>query len=239
MSDLLGGKNPCTIPERDLRRELKRCKRCLVFSGVDVTMQVGCGDRIRMIRMDILDRDLFDHDAKTPEHTSWTMSVLHRLDEAVGKGVMDRPMFSDPTTPMVVNIASAHAKSLDALRLGVFDALFPKAPDKPSELYAESLKPRIEPSVALKGAPELQPVSYSLPKYPPIARLAHVEGEVAVDVTVGDGGTVSSVTVVSGPPLLRKAVEVTAAEWKFPTEAAGRKLGFVVEFKTNCPAVRK
>lgn len=60
LQHLLGGTNPCSIPEKDLRRELKRCKRCLVFSGAEVVMQVLCGDHSRNIRMDVLDRDMFD-----------------------------------------------------------------------------------------------------------------------------------------------------------------------------------
>jgi hypothetical protein len=66
IADLLGGTNPCTIPEKELRRELKRCKTCLTFSGADVVMQVQCGGQNRRIRMDILDRDMFDSHTVTP-----------------------------------------------------------------------------------------------------------------------------------------------------------------------------
>src|SRR5688572_55136 len=78
--DLLGQKNPCAIPEKALRRERKRCKDCLVFSGADVVMQVRCGEKIRRIL----------------EHTSWTMEVLERLDRSLGPRAVDRPMFSIP-----------------------------------------------------------------------------------------------------------------------------------------------
>src|ERR1700674_3199567 len=42
-AELMGFTNPCAIPEKELRRELKRCKNCLVFSGAKVVMQVRCG----------------------------------------------------------------------------------------------------------------------------------------------------------------------------------------------------
>src|SRR5260370_6686085 len=45
MDELLQSKSPCAIPEKELRRERQRCKKCLVFSGVDVTMQVNCGGK--------------------------------------------------------------------------------------------------------------------------------------------------------------------------------------------------
>src|ERR1035438_4768289 len=79
MDELLGHVNPCAIPERDLKRELKRCKHCLVFSGANVTMQLKCGAQDRTIRMDILDRDLFDANANTPKNTSWTRSLMDRI----------------------------------------------------------------------------------------------------------------------------------------------------------------
>src|SRR5882762_9345741 len=86
---LLGSTNPCTVPEKDLRRELRRCKNCLVFSGIKVVMQVECGTQTRLIRSDILDRDMFDPTTKTPEHTSWTIALLQRMDSAVGPGAID------------------------------------------------------------------------------------------------------------------------------------------------------
>src|SRR6266581_5911104 len=89
-ADLLGTTNPCRIPDNDLRRELKRCKNCVVFSGADVVMQVHCGTQTRLIRSEILDRDMFDPATKTPEHTSWTMGLLKKLDSAVGPGVIEK-----------------------------------------------------------------------------------------------------------------------------------------------------
>jgi hypothetical protein len=57
-------------------------------------MQVGCGGEGRRIRMDILDRDMFDPHPATPERTSWTMTLLGWLDELLGSAVMDRPVFT-------------------------------------------------------------------------------------------------------------------------------------------------
>jgi hypothetical protein len=96
VATLLGAANPCTISEKELRRELKRCKKCLVFSGAKVSMRVQCGTQTRIIRSDILDKDMFDTAANPPEHTSWTMRLLARLDQAAGPGVMERPIFAIP-----------------------------------------------------------------------------------------------------------------------------------------------
>jgi hypothetical protein len=134
VATLLGKTNPCTIPENELRRELKRRKKCLVFSGANVQMRVQCGAQTHMIRSDILDNDMFDPAPNTPEHTSWTMQLLARLDDAVGPGVLERPIFpiSGKEEPSATNFNS---EALADGGSGKLDMLFQGAPDKPSELY--------------------------------------------------------------------------------------------------------
>ena len=70
LSRVLKGMNPCTIPERKLKAELKRRNKGLVFSGMNVSIQVGCASGIRILRADILDRDIFDEHPNTPQYTA-------------------------------------------------------------------------------------------------------------------------------------------------------------------------
>ena len=58
-------------------------------------------------------------------------------------------------------------------------------------------------------------VSAGSPRYPPIGRLARVQGEVKVDFTLNSNGEVVSSTAVSGHPLLRAAAEDNVKTWKF------------------------
>lgn len=233
ISTLLGNKNPCTIPEKDVRKELKRCKKCLVFSGANVTMQVQCGEKTRRIRMDILDRDMFDQSPNTPEHTSWTFGLLGRLDQAAGPGVMQQPTFK-PYDPTASALGGAKPEVLDDLRKGTFDILFEGAPQKPSELFIEAQNVPREPDVLLVGSSPFSPESPILPKYPPIARAAHVEGSVAFKFDVTPNGDTSNLTFISGHPFLKNAVELAVASWKFPKEAAGTNIQTVIDFKMNC-----
>jgi hypothetical protein len=103
---VLNGLNPCSISDKEVNRELWRCKKCLVFSYANVTMQVQCRARTRIIRSHILDKDIYDPAAKTPPQTSWTMQPLDRLDQVVGPGVMNKPVFpvSAPPKPLRRNI---------------------------------------------------------------------------------------------------------------------------------------
>jgi hypothetical protein len=232
---LLGTANPCLIPEKELRSELKRCKNCLVFSGANVAMQVQCGAEIRIIRSDILDKDMFDPKSNTPKHTSWTMQLLAQLDRLFGPGVWDKPMF--PTVveeePAVKDEQSSPI--LRDLSAGKYDVLFKDAPDKPSDLYrAAQVKPAI-PSVHLQSSTPFPPTNLILPKYPPIARAAHVEGAVTFKIAVDANGGVRDIAFDSGPPLLRGVLKETVSSWRFNKEAFNQEVQATVDFALNCP----
>jgi TonB family protein len=233
VAELLGKTNPCTIPEKELRREQKRCRKCLVFSGANVAMQVQCGNAVRIIRADILDRDMFDPAPNTPEHTSWTMQLLGRIDQAVGKGVMDRPMF-----PIADEEKAASTQDEEIVRSigdGKYDDLFKGAPDKPSDLYRGAQVRAPSPSIRLISSAPFQPLDFIQPGYPPIAKLARIDGTVTFMIDVDRDGIVTNFTVQSGHPMLRGATEKAVNNWKFPKEAAGHRIQATIEFATNCP----
>jgi hypothetical protein len=80
----------------------------------------------------------------------------------------------------------------------------------------------------LVGDSAAQESSETLPKvlrhnepiYPPIARTAHIEGEVHVKLTT-DGESVLAAEAETGPPLLHKAAEDNVRTWKFVPHAPG------------------
>lgn len=229
---LLQGKNPCSISEKDLRRERDRKKKSLVFSGANVTMQLSCGAHLRNLRMDILDRDIYSEAPKTPQQTSWTMSVLDQLDRALGPGVPDKPAFNlkDDSSP----VNPSDSETVRALRNGQFDSLF-GSDTKVSDIYREALAPRQAPSILLKGASPDAPVSFTLPKYPPIARAAHVEGRVTFTLEVSPAGQVTNLSYTGGPKMLWPATADAVNQWQFQPEAAGHHVQASVEFHLNCP----
>lgn len=237
VEDLLGGVNPCTIPEKDLRRELKRCKKCLVFSGADVVMQVGCGGEGRRIRMDILDRDMFDSHPATPEHTSWTMALLSRLDKLLGSAIMDRSAFTlSEISPPLKPEPSPLLKDLED---GRFDGLFDRGSYRPSELFRQAQIPLAKPTVELTSISPFHPSIYEAPKYSPLARAAHVEGQVTLTLMVKSDGHVASTSFLSGNPILQRAVAAGVGQWTFPAEAAGQEVHLAIQFKMNCQSGRR
>lgn len=231
--DLFGTTNPCTIPEKDLNRELKRRKHQLVFSGANISMQVQCGGQTRIVRSDILDRDMFDPRAGTPEHTSWTMGVLAQLDHALGPGVMDKPMITLPGD------AGGSAQPVDSpafqeIAAGKYDPLFPGTTDKPSQIYLSTKEAIPPPTVSLANSSPFKPIEAPLPQYPAIARAASVEGTFTFTVDVEADGRTTNFAVENGAPLFRGAMEEASHGWVFPIQAAGQRVVVTVEFALNC-----
>lgn len=232
VADLFGATNPCTIPEKDLKREMKRRKHYLVFSGANISMQVQCGGQTRIIRSDILDRDMFDPRAGTPKRTSWTMEILAQLDNALGPGVMDKPMIALPEK------TDGSAQPLDSPMLqeigtGKYDSLFPNATDKPSQIYVSSKSPILQTVRFVKASP-YQPIQAPLPEYPQIARMASVEGDFTFTVDVQADGRTTNFGVKQGARLLQAAVERASHDWVFPKEAAGQQVVVTIAFAISC-----
>jgi TonB family protein len=228
---LLRGNNPCLIPEKELTQERKRCKNCIVFSGAEVNMQVQCGQSTRTLRMDILDRDMFDPDPHTPPNTSQTMALLNKLDGVLGGGVLQRPMFSLSTIPST----KARSEALEELSDGRFDSLFKGDPDKPSALYAEAQAPHPAPTISILSISPIAPLASIFPPYPPIARLARIEGKVNFKLLVTTSGNSSDVEIVDGPKMLEAFTRDAISKWTFPPAAAGKTIDGTLSFELHCP----
>ncbi len=139
-------------------------------------MQVNCGGETRLIRADILDRDVFDPAIKTPQNTNWTMGLLNKLEKAAGPGVMDKPTFSEigekTTTPSL--FGQEESEALKELAEGRFNGLFPAASPKVSDLFQQTqTAPVAHPTVTIKEIKPRAPENPILPKYPPIALMTH------------------------------------------------------------------
>jgi TonB family protein len=65
-----------------------------------------------------------------------------------------------------------------------------------------------------------EPVHIVQPEYPDKARLARIEGDVEVELTVDRSGSVQKVRGMTGNPLLLQAAEEAARQWKYPPFSA-------------------
>ncbi|HTW77964.1 MAG TPA: energy transducer TonB [Terracidiphilus sp.] len=233
MSDLLGGRNPCAIPVRELNREIKRCKKCPVFSGVNVTMLASCNGKDRQIRMDILDRDIYDNHPQTPANTSWTMELLSRLQDVLGPGSESEPIFD-------LGAAERHsvpeAPLANAIRRGDYDSLFGKGERVSAIVVEAGLPSQPQPSVEVVSVGPILPTTSVLPKYPPIAIAARLSGTVEATFDVDAGGKAENIAYLNGDRLkmLQLGVSDALATWKFPESARGKTESAQIRFNLNC-----
>lgn len=65
------------------------------------------------------------------------------------------------------------------------------------------------------GTDSLRQKSAELPIYPPIARTAHITGDVLVAFDIDEEGQTTNVRVTSGPPMLGSSVTDNVKSWRF------------------------
>jgi TonB family protein len=79
----------------------------------------------------------------------------------------------------------------------------------------------------------------SLPelKYPPLARIARVQGDIVVSFRLTPEGRTVDVEPISGPPLLRAAAVESVKIWRFEqgAEFAAQALRVTFHFRLNAP----
>jgi len=238
LSHVLEGMNPCTIPEKELKAELKRRNKGLVFSGMNVSIQTECMGGPRVIRADILDRDIFEEHPNTPQYTAWSRVLFEKLDQVTGDHPWDKPIFPvGEATPSAA--PSFQSTALQAIADGKFDEIFGKDSDHPSTLYRMAQNPPRQPFIELTSSEPVRPTAYVDPVYPPIARAARVHGVVEFHLTVGSDGSAAETAIDSGPVMLRQTATEAIAKWKFSGDDSGKFVRGSLRFGLNCAAESK
>jgi len=215
VKELLAGEDPCKIREKDLKTERKRKKHELNFSGANVALQISCGGAKRTIKTSVLERDWFLAHPGTPKNTNWTIELLGKLRGLTGPGVMEKPAIPMTETGPVEPL-SADPVSLEDLKSGKYDSLFPGAEEKASEIYLASLAPPPQPTVTLLNSTPVQPLHFILPTYPRLAWMVSYEGEAWAVAQIDPQGNVVAVLVAGGSELFASAVRDAMKDWKFP-----------------------
>ncbi|HLY61433.1 MAG TPA: TonB family protein [Terriglobia bacterium] len=83
------------------------------------------------------------------------------------------------------------------------------------EAAEEPAGQKVTPPNSSQDASELTPVHKVQPLYPPLAKVAKIEGTVKLRITVEENGEVSDVRVESGNELLAKAAMEAVRQWKY------------------------
>ncbi len=120
--------------------------------------------------------------------------------------------------------------------LGKYDGLFQRTTAKASEVYRAAQSRPPAPSVRLVSSSPVQPEVLVLPKYPPLARMARIEGPVTFTAEIDPSGSTAGFTLLKGHPMLSGAVKEAVSGWKFPKETAPQLIEARIDFGLNCPA---
>jgi len=112
------------------------------------------------------------------------------------------------TGPAAPNLDSAVAPSTEQNLLGIASA--PNAAALPPPGFKANA-----PGVVGGRTKEPQLLTRVLPQYPNLARQAHTEGDVAIEIVVDKAGNVGDAKVISGPTVLRQAAIDAVRRWKY------------------------
>jgi TonB family protein len=74
-------------------------------------------------------------------------------------------------------------------------------------------------------------VSMNIPKYPPLARTARIQGPVILKITINEKGEVADVAIVSGHPMLSDAAITSVKTWRFETPVDGKSVEMLATYK--------
>src|SRR5207302_2190093 len=92
------------------------------------------------------------------------------------------------------HISTSDSGILRDLAAGEYDALFQGARDKPSDLFRASQIPPPAPKIQLIRSVPLQPEVSVEPTYPPLARVAHIEGTLSFKLEIDSTGGATNLT---------------------------------------------
>jgi periplasmic protein TonB len=118
--------------------------------------------------------------------------------------------------------------SLDHAASG--DSVRPVAPGNADIVVPAPLVPTVAPPVRLhSGITAPRKVVDVAPSYPPVARIAHVEGVVVLEATIDRGGRVTDLRVLRSVPLLDDAALQAVRQWRFtPGQLNGQDVAVII-----------
>ncbi len=92
----------------------------------------------------------------------------------------------------------------------------PPPPPKPDPIVEKPVE-QPKPSIVRRseGVIRGNTLTQVKPDYPTLARTAHIDGDVQVEIVIGEDGNVASTKVLGGHPLLQQAALSAARQWKF------------------------
>ncbi len=104
----------------------------------------------------------------------------------------------------------------------------------PPPLTKDAARPK-QMRVRVGGQVEAAKLIFQVkPEYPPLAKMARIQGTVRLEAVISTGGTIQNLRVLAGHPLLVKAAIDAVARWRYqPTLLNGEPVEVVTEIDAN------
>lgn len=165
-----------------------------------------------------------DADLETsPEPPSPDIIVIGAHDSASTSGGL-----ADNTHSAGISHAPAGQVLAEEIRPPAVSELLANAPARSTQALAWAVDTRAQmpaapPPRISSGRTGGEIIRRVTPVYPAQARAQGIQGTVVLDITIGEDGTVSQVTVLRGAPLLASAAKGAVQQWRYaPFELNGK-----------------
>ncbi|HEY1528383.1 MAG TPA: TonB family protein [Candidatus Angelobacter sp.] len=166
-------------------------------------------------------------------------SIIQTLPQSLLPSKL-RPQIAKPieAAPPVVTLNTA-GSPINLLPLVSNSRPLPQPPMPSATAESSSnTKPTDENQASMR-----HPIKIVQPKYPKLAELRHLEGDVLLELHVNSSGKVETVRTISGNSLLGEAAEEAARQWQYPPSAGNQQPTSMVtwvrvNFKLN-PEIRR
>jgi periplasmic protein TonB len=156
-----------------------------------------------------------------------SMAELMRAPTVIPKTITkvnDKPQSTSVGVPGGV-AGGVPGGSMSGVIGGMLSSMAPPPPPPPQAPVPQRIR--------VGGEVELAKVIYRPePEYPPLAKMAHVQGVVRLSAVIAKDGTIKDLKVINGHPLLVQAALAAVQQWRFqPTLLNGQPVEvFHVEF---------
>ncbi len=230
----------CSLQEAAVASAIKAATPAGNFSiddAVRFTIVAKCGATDKVFELPFPETV----DLKLLKQTTPSVAALWSLANGVTRRAFGKSFsFYGVSSGQDAEFQELGSKIVPGLKYGKYDRGF--ASDRPlSSVLQDYIGPvadRDPASVQLEGVSPSQLEKYIAPEYPKLAKEARIEGEVVLQILIDTiSGTVRSIGVTSGHPLLVSSAIAAARQWQFHPDAQLKQPTDVrVKFEFLCPS---
>lgn len=135
----------------------------------------------------------------------------------VNREMMNEQIFAPPRIPKYIVMVDKPESlpPIDVARMGRDS----EGPAGPGSIFSgKTVTPVIRPEIKVRVSSAVEEgllIQKTVPKYPPIAIAARIEGTVVLQATISKAGTIENLRVASGPPMLQQAALDAVKTWLY------------------------